>query len=916
MRPLHLMISAFGPYAGRTELNMDALGESGLYLIAGDTGAGKTTIFDAISFALYGGASGENREPVMFRSKYAAPETPTEVELRFLYGGKIYRVRRNPEYERPAKRGGGVTKQKAEAELWYPDGRVITKLKDVDAAIREIMGMDRSQFARIAMIAQGDFLKLLLSPTEERKKIFRQIFRTERYSRVQDLLRTEALSLSRACDAERDGIRQFVSQIVCKETDSLFLKAEKAKAGELSMEETAGLLSELIERAGEREKALSAEKNVLDQKMDAVKETLRAADERVEREQELSRTSEEKKQAETRALKAAETYEKLLEQKPEIERLSSQITRIELLLPDYHRLSQLQERIASLEKQHTEKAEELLHTQTLFRQTEVRLKALKEEAETLLETGTEEQALKAEMEKAEQHRTDLEALKKDCAEYEKLKQTFEKAQHEYLKARTEAESERQQYERENRAYLDAQAGVLAAGLVPGSPCPVCGSCEHPSVAKMPEAAPTREQLDLSRRKKDLAEKKQNEASEKAHGLGGSLETAKRELERKSGGSAEDAESRLQLELADCKRKQTGLSAALLKLQEKKKRREALKEETGLKEKRFEEYREKINLLKPELAALSANAETERRTASELSEKLSFPDIERAENELSCLQAKKKQYQKTLERAEREKKEEENVLGTLAGKQEQLRKLIGDLPKIDAEAFRREEESLKKEDMRIREAEKELHAELSVNLSAQQGISGRTDRLSKLEEKLGWLKALSDTANGTLPGKEKVMLETWVQTHYFDRVIARANTRFMVMSGGQYELKRRREAENLRSQSGLELDVIDHYNGSERSVKTLSGGEAFKASLSLALGLSDEIQSSAGGVRLDTMFVDEGFGSLDGESLDQAFRALSGLSEGHRLVGIISHVSELKEKIDRQIVVTKERTGGSRARILV
>ena len=178
-----------------------------------------------------------------------------------------------------------------------------------------------------------------------------------------------------------------------------------------------------------------------------------------------------------------------------------------------------------------------------------------------------------------------------------------------------------------------------------------------------------------------------------------------------------------------------------------------------------------------------------------------------------------------------------------------------------------------------------------------------------------IRALSNTANGAVGGKEKIMLETYIQTTYFDRIIARANTRFLVMSEGQYELRRRREADNFRSQSGLDLDVVDHRNGSVRSVKTLSGGESFKASLSLALGLSDEIQSTAGGIRLDTMFVDEGFGSLDSDSVRQALKALSGLTGGHRLVGIISHVAELKDKIDRQIVVTKDKAGGSTVRIV-
>ena len=211
--------------------------------------------------------------------------------------------------------------------------------------------------------------------------------------------------------------------------------------------------------------------------------------------------------------------------------------------------------------------------------------------------------------------------------------------------------------------------------------------------------------------------------------------------------------------------------------------------------------------------------------------------------------------------------------------------------------------------------RDLHHRTETNREVLRQIEKQSAAIADVEKRWMMVGPLADTANGNLSGKEKIMLETYVQMAYFDRIIERANTRFMVMSGGQYELKRRREADNNRSQSGLSLDVVDHYNGTERSVKTLSGGESFKASLSLALGLSDEIQASAGGIQLDTMFVDEGFGSLDEESLQQAMRALNGLAEGNRLVGIISHVPELREKIDRQIIVRKDRSGGSRVEVV-
>ena len=238
MRPIKLIISAFGPYAGVTEFDFDKLGTGGLYLITGDTGAGKTTIFDAITYALYGNPSGNNREVSMLRSKYADDATPTEVELSFSYYGKEYKVKRNPEYERANKRGTGTTKQIASAEFTYPDGKVITKIKDVDQAVKSVIGIDRNQFCQIAMIAQGDFLKLLLAPTKERMEIFRHIFKTESFSVLQEKLKRESGILSDECTSIRRSISQYINGIECDEDHVARIEVEKAKKGDLSIEDT------------------------------------------------------------------------------------------------------------------------------------------------------------------------------------------------------------------------------------------------------------------------------------------------------------------------------------------------------------------------------------------------------------------------------------------------------------------------------------------------------------------------------------------------------------------------------------------------------------------------------------------------------------------------------------------------------
>ena len=296
--------------------------------------------------------------------------------------------------------------------------------------------------------------------------------------------------------------------------------------------------------------------------------------------------------------------------------------------------------------------------------------------------------------------------------------------------------------------------------------------------------------------------------------------------------------------------------------------------------------------------------------------MKFKSKKEAEETVKHLKNGIQLHKNALEKVETEYADLEKELAGLKGKIDQLKKQLESKEDIDTEKLLEEKNALTEKKTELTEKSETISTRIYTNNRAKENISKKATELTTIEEKWTWVKALSNTANGNISGKEKIMLETYIQATFFDRIIDRANTRLMVMSGGQYELIRRQEASNYRSQSGLELDVKDHYNGSIRNVKTLSGGESFKASLSLALGLSDEIQSNAGGIKLDTMFVDEGFGSLDEESLQQAIKALADLSEGNRLVGIISHVAELKERIDKQVIVTKEKTGGSKVTIVI
>ena len=338
MRPVKLTMSAFGPYAGRTVLDLDELGTGGLYLICGDTGAGKTTIFDAITFALYGTASGENRDTSMFRSKYASPETPTEVELTFTNGGKTYTVRRVPSYERPKTRGTGTTKQIAEAELHLPNGRVVTKTGEVDAAVRDILGVDRAQFMQIAMIAQGDFRKLLFAPTDERVKIFRQIFRTGLYQKLQEKLKSEAGKLYGTFADAKNSLVQFLCGADPGDSEELAAEIEKAAQGEIPISDAAAALEELLRQYDATAEELEKEKKASDDALAEVNADLARIGAREQldkalkaRKQELKKAGEEQERARTEEVV-------LREKLPEIEETEKVAAQLEAELPRYDAL--------------------------------------------------------------------------------------------------------------------------------------------------------------------------------------------------------------------------------------------------------------------------------------------------------------------------------------------------------------------------------------------------------------------------------------------------------------------------------------------------------------------------------------------------------------------------------------------------
>jgi len=923
MKPLKLILSAFGPYADKTELDFTKLGESGVYLICGETGAGKTTIFDAIVFALYGEASGENRQPDMFRSKYALPETPTFAQLTFKYLEQAYTVYRNPEYERKKARGDGVTLEKANAELTMPDGKVIYKVKDVNAAINDILGIDREQFKQIAMIAQGDFNKLLFAPTEERKSVFRKIFGSGRYMQLQEELKALTSSSRGEYEAAAAALRQYAGGILCDKDDCLFAEAEEAKAAELPTAEIIEVIAKLISADESREKLARAEREKCDKTINGCSLQLAALEER----QKLVRL----KEAEEQRLKKCESDLSLLKDALENSRaewqqtdgIIKEIARLNERLPLYEEAEKLKGEIAQLTRTLAQKNAE----KSAADQSENRLK---ESAAELEKQSRDLKSLQLDTVKAE---SDLKSLKQSAENAQKALELIQSLHLNYAKYREAAEKYRQiqgetevcrnNYSAANREYLNAQAGILADGLKEGAPCPVCGALSHPRLAHISRSAPTEAELEKLKATAESKEKLSREASDKAGRLKGLCEGLNEQIRSAAAAFTETAEVKvaaIKEAVQSARQELLNQIAALGKQIEDNKaeleKQESLADMTKKNAEELEKLAQNKTRLSAEISADKTKLEQAEAMLKEKAQKLEYTDKAAAKAEINKLEAKKEELDNKLNQATQRYNSADKELATLKKQIESYVEQLSGKPEGDAAALKEQLAAAEHNKKELEKRLSELNYRINANKSCLNNIQKSAQNAQELEKKYTLLKNLSDTAAGTLSGKEKITLEAYVLAAFFDRILIRANRRLMVMTDNQYELQRRTEGLGGRSQSGLELDVLDHYNGSVRSVKTLSGGESFKASLSLALGMSEEIQSSAGGIKLDTMFVDEGFGTLSEQSLEQAVYALVSLSEGNRLVGIISHVAELKERIDKQIIVKKDITGGSRIEVKI
>ena len=869
MKPIKLTLSAFGPYAGCTEIDFSAFGENGLFLIAGDTGAGKTTIFDAISFALYGEASGgkERRKSKSFRSDYAVPKQETYVELTFQHKGSEWLIRRNPEYLRPKLTGEGTTKQTANAYMQALEGgQEYFGPVEVNAKVHELLGLTQDQFTQTMMIAQGDFLKILNASSDERKLLFQKLFNTSMYEKLQRQLQemnSAANKEREALDArirsaagnidpendfeDRELLREYCTDPkyaeLLLETLAKLIQCEKGRQGEAEQKRE-GLEQQINRLTGEIEKAKSIngqfallEKAV--RELDALTARQPETD-AMTRQLENARKAKDVLPAEQLLLNALKDAE---EQKRRMQAAAAELKEAEVLLPDAQaKLQQAEGRIPEADA---------LHAQAV--QLEAAIPVLH----------------------------DLETQQKSLAT---LQAGFDRLLQESMAAD-------RRYQQVKESYYASQAGLLAAELTDGLPCPVCGSVQHPAPAALLPDAATKEDLENA----DTQHRKFSDQLRTAEGRLGECKS-----------KVDHAQARLsELDISEAETE----AAVRSKISDLSGRAKAIREAVKAQETLCNQFQMKIGTVKSALAvyeqAYRELCGTGAGLRAQYNEKLAANGFE---DEAAYRLAKLPEREIALldESIRRYNEEKRSLLDRTTALREQL----AGLEKTDIQQLADRLSAANGEKNAAVAAERAINSKLVLHENAQQEILEVRRLIKRKEENWAVIRDLSDCCSGKAGGnrRAKLTFEAYVQQYYFKQVVSAANKRLTVLTDGMFTLRCKEEARDRVHQSGLDLDVLDRSTGQWRDVSTLSGGESFLASLALALGLSDVVQSQSGAIRMEAMFIDEGFGTLDENALRNSLKVLTDLADGKRLIGIISHVHDLEERIDKQIIVKKALHG--------
>lgn len=1036
MKPIELTVSAFGPYCGEMTIPMHKLGQSGLFLISGDTGAGKTSIFDAICFALFGEVSGSQRAADQLRSDFAQPSTETFVKLRFSHDGEIYDIVRTPKYARPKKRGTGTVMQTANAVLTRADGSTVAGAATVTEEVECILGIGCQSFKQLSMIAQGEFLKLLTADSKSRAEIIRKVFHTEQLVQLQTRIKAEYAALNHQCADMHRAALQYAEG---------FLIVEGSPLEEKKREETE--LPALLEAIEQQNASDYAHIKLEQQRLTDLRQAQTQAVETVVRAQRDNEILQKWKTAQQKKQQLMQHADEIQRDKQQLEQ-ADQALRI--VLPKWNMWEEEQRRVEQLQKEIDGKEQVLCQLKGRLSQMQTTFEQAKQEAlrseqleqERMRLTEALKQAEKwnqlcTEARNAEQYAAEQGQLAQNLAaardrgskmiqaaqeqlekwraaqmkllrlqqEWEmsqqrekriqKVMQLFEQQEHcvralheeqtKFLSLERAYQQSEQIYRENELAWNREQAGILAQSLQDDMPCPVCGSTQHPSPAVLSKGAPTEQKLNALRQELEKTTNQYQHQSRRCSESRVETASAQRaiyDMLQELFGNTE----KTFVQIREDWEQQHGKTEQQYTLLQQIRKQDA---QGAQVQQTYAQLREQQPQL--EQAAQRAQADHQqaltqaavaRAAAEQMRKSIPVDDMSQIQRKLRSCQSERDHLIQQLERAQHAwdtyQQQMASARDVLRSNRDQLRewkeregrayqawrmslRQAGFATGETYQKARMEPEQMHQMEQKVQQFEREWAAAASLEMEYAAQATGREaaniaqleqlrdqaiaacsqceanlhvreqrvhsnrrilqqiertqEQQLELERATAAVRELSQTANGELVGKQKIMFEQYVQSAYFERVLQRANLRLRDMTQGRYEMQRRKKAENNRSQTGLDIDVMDYYTGKCRSVKTLSGGESFLGALALALGMSDVIQHYAGGVRVETIFIDEGFGSLDSTAMEQAISVLIRLTDGDRLIGVISHVTELKDRMEKQIVVQRG-TAGSTARLMV
>lgn len=923
MRPHTLILSAFGPFAGETIIDFTKF-KDGIFLISGETGAGKTTIFDGICFALYGEPSGSYRKQDMLRSDFAKEDVETKVVFLFSHRNIEYKIERIPSYMRKSKRGDGMTRQSPEAVLYQDEEILETGNYQVTAKVEELLGMDRIQYQQISMIAQGEFLKLLYAKGKERSEIFRKIFGTGYLYEFQEKIKRRHLS----CKYEYSNIQDTLLE----QEDSVYIPKDEPEykiykeyyKQKHQIPEFLDIVNRYHDRKQKEYEVLREKKEKDEQIWNEQKIVYSRMKDKTEEAKKLKllikELSEDEKEAKRQQRLIKKQYDKIQKDAPKLHKKELRVVEIEKQTKQYKELENLvkkQESYQNVKQRYENQREELNQKKEKEQQREKTIAEFLGQTEEIEKRYDELQKEELRMSVREKQ---LKELCKDKEKYLKELVVYEKEMKIYEKIRLERRKLKDRLSDWQDQYDCNQAGLLARTLIEGNPCPVCGSTIHPNVAQFKESDITQELLKNLREQTEEIDQEYNTIFSKVRQRKGMVEAQRKNLCRKSGKEPENFEEIDQL-YEETIKEYKKIKKAFECIERQKEKIADQRDKIEKSKQKQKSYDEKINELLEKIHEKDILYKEAGAGIFEIKKNLLYKSLKEANETKQQLLDEIAKTHETADEIKNKReiiqRQEVQIIAAREEKEKNLQELTVWLEQmrsskeefIDLKKF---ESKLNREQKQIQkqtEVLEQLNKQILLNKQTADLMGKKLVEYKEAEENYTLLKDLSDTANGEQKGKIKVSFERFVQSVYFDRILSAANQRLAVMSEQRYYLLRKEENDNKKGSSGLELEILDEWTGKKRNIRSLSGGESFKAALSLALGLSDVIQNKKGGIMVDTIFIDEGFGTLDGDSLNKAIQIIHSLSlEGNKLVGIISHVEELKEQIDQKIEVYKDHAG--------